>query len=121
VAFAAEGGEQWRQSLDGTAHFNDAINALALADGAVVAGGFLINTANSPTGIAVVFDGESGMQMHRQDVAGTGNFGQNAVVAVVTRGATAVVAGVMTNADTAQDMFMDAFDVLADRPLVAGR
>ena len=117
VALNTDGGEQWRQSLDGTAHLSDAINALALADGAVVAGGFLVNTDNHPTGIAVALDLQSGTELRRTSFAGTADFGQNTVAAVVTHGNTAIVAGVITDADTAQNMFMDVFDVAPDQPL----
>ncbi len=118
VALNTDGGEQWRQSLDGTAHLSDAINALALADGAVVAGGLLVNTGNRPTGIAVALDLQSGTELRRTSFAGTGDFGENAVAAVVTRGNKAIVAGVITDADTVQNMFMDEFDFSPDRPLV---
>jgi len=117
VALNADGGEQWRQSLDGTAHLSDAINALALADGAVVAGGFLVNTDNHSTGIAVALDLQSGTELRRTSFAGNADFGQNAVAAVVTHGNKAIVAGVITDADTAQNMFMDVFDVAPDQPL----
>jgi outer membrane protein assembly factor BamB len=117
VALNTDGGEQWRQSLDGTAHLSDAINALALADGAVVAGGFLVNTDNHPTGIAVALDLQSGTELRRTPFAGTADFGQNTVAAIVTHGNTAIVAGVITDADTAQNMFMDVFDVAPDQPL----
>ena len=118
VALNTDGGEQWRQSLDGTAHLSDAINALALADGAVVAGGLLVNTGNRPTGIAVALDLQSGTELRRTSFAGTGDFGENAVAAVVTRGNKAIVAGIITDADTAQNMFMDEFDFSPDQPLV---
>ena len=118
VALNTDGGEQWRQSLDGTAHLNDAINALALVDGAVVAGGFLVNTGNHPTGIAVALDLQSGTELRRTSFAGTDDFGPNAVAAVVTHGNKAMVAGIITDADTAQNMFMDEFDFSPDQPLV---
>jgi outer membrane protein assembly factor BamB len=118
VALNTDGGEQWRQSLDGTAHLSDAINALALADSAVIAEGFLVNTENHPTGIAVALDLQSGTELRRTSFAGTDDFGQNAVAAVVTHGNKAIVAGIITDADTAQNMFMDEFDFSPYRPLV---
>jgi hypothetical protein len=72
-------------------------------------------------GIAVALDPGSGRELQRMSFAGTGNFGQNAVAAVVTRGTKVTVAGVMTNMETAQDIFMDEFDVLAEQRLVAGQ
>jgi PQQ-like domain len=115
VALNADGEEKWRQFLDGTAHLSDAINALSLTDGAVVAGGFLVNIGNRPTGIAVALALQSGAELRRSYFAGTGDFGQNSIAAVVTHGNRAFVAGVITNTDTAQDMFMDEFDFSPDR------
>jgi putative pyrroloquinoline-quinone binding quinoprotein len=50
VALNLDGGEQWRQSLDGTAHLSDVINALALMDAFDVSPNQPLGQEYGPTG-----------------------------------------------------------------------
>ena len=111
VALTADGEELWRQSLNGTAQTSDAINTLAFSGNTVIAGGFLTYTGNRPIGIVATFHSETGTELDRRSVKGTGDFGQNSVASVVTHGNTVLFAGVITNQDTAQDMYFDEFVV----------